>query len=151
MCAFVAVNCNTHVVQVFNSSVCTLYIHLCFFFCRSVMQCAFDADTQHCFVYLKPGSVLCPRVSCSMHVSLMDGQCCFVHHTVDTKFPFKLEYIAKVQIVDSGAVPHSRAMCAVAPGFLVQSLRIPDMFWLLNTLVANMHTVPRAYNSLVSR
>jgi len=76
-------------------------------------------------------------MQCACHA---DFQRCFVYH----KQGFMLEYNAKVQFIDSGAVEYSAAICAFALSFLIQGLCIPELFWLLTAPVINMYIVPKA-------
>lgn len=56
------------------------------------------------------------RVLSSVHVTqFLDAALC----TVDRASCFELEHNAEVQIVESGAVEYSKAVCAVAPDFLM--------------------------------
>ncbi len=117
--------------------VCILNIHLCF-----LLECMpGDADFQHHFVHLKQGSVLCARGLCSVHVmQIFNAALC----TINRGLCFMLEYNAKVQVVDSGAVEYRAAICAFALSFLIQGLCIPELFWLLTAPVINMYIVPKA-------
>ena len=112
----VGVKCNMHVVQVLSSSVCTLYIHLCFLCHAMCMQRRYS-------------TTLCaPQAGiCALSQSVMQRACNSDGCSMLLCAPHDREGIL-LQVVDSGAVEHSRAMCAIAPGFLIQSLCILSCF-----------------------